>query len=63
MSFAAWFGVEIEGIGAVEVDVVVLCRGEVGGVLVVGVVPFRAEGVECVGEIGGGPQDAGVGDQ
>jgi hypothetical protein len=35
----------------------------VGGDLVDDVVPFRAEGVERVGEIGGGPQHAGVGDQ
>ena len=57
------FGVEIEGIRAVEVGVVVLCRREVGGVLVVDIAPFRAEGIERVGEIGGGPQYAGVGDQ
>lgn len=60
---AAWFGVEVEGIPAVEVVVVVMCRREVGGVLLVDVVPFRAESVERVREIGCGPRYAGIDDR
>jgi len=45
------------------VDVVVLRRCELGRHLVVDVQPFGAQCVEDIGEVAGGPQHAGVGDQ
>ena len=63
MAVAAEFGIDVEGVGAVEVDVVVLGRRQVRGDLVADLDAICPQGVDRVGEIGGGPQHAGVGDQ
>ena len=51
MAFASEFGLDVEVVGAVEVDVVVLRRGQVCG-LVGDREAFAAQGVEGVREIG-----------
>ena len=56
-------GVDVEGVRAVEVDVVVLGRREVSGELVGEREALGAHRVESVGEVGGSPQHGGVGDK
>jgi len=63
MSYAAQFCVEVEGVGAVEVDVVVQGGCQVRSVFVGDGVALGAQGVERVAEVGGGPQDGGVCDK
>jgi len=63
VSFAAQFCLEVEGVGAVEVDVVVLRGCHVRCVFVGEAVAVGTEGVERVAEVGRGPQHGGVGDQ
>ena len=63
MSFAAEFGLEVEGVCAVEIYVVILrgcqvCDGRVGDGVAVG-----AQSVERVAEVGGGPEHRGIGDE
>lgn len=62
MSFAAQFGFEVEGVGAVEGDVVVLGECQVRRVFVGDGVALVAQGVEGVAEVGRGPEHGGVGD-
>src|SRR5271166_5572191 len=63
MPVAAEFAVDVERVGAVEVDVVMLGRGQVRGDLVSDLDAVCAQRVDRVAEIGGGPHHAGVGDQ
>jgi len=63
MSFTAQFGLEVEGVGAVEVDVVVLRGCQVRPVFVGDGLAVGSKGVERVAEVGRGPQHGGVGDQ
>lgn len=56
MSFAAKLCFEVEGVGAVKVDVVVLCRCQVRRVFVGDGVALGAQRVESVAEVGRGPQ-------
>ena len=63
MSLAVEFCFDVEGVGAVEVDVVVLCGCEVRRGLVGDRGAVGAQRVERVAEIGRGPQHRGVGDQ
>ena len=63
MSLATEFGLDVEGVGAVEVDVIVLCRCQVCRVVVYDGVAFGTQRVERVAEVGSGPQHRGVGDQ
>jgi len=61
VSFAAQFCFEVEGVRAVEVDVVVLRRCQVRCVFVGDGVAVGTEGIERIAEVGGGPQDRSVG--
>ena len=63
MFYAAQFCVEVEGVGAVEVDVVVQGGCQVRSVFVGDGAALGAQGVERVAEVGGGPQHDGVGDE
>jgi hypothetical protein len=63
VSLAAQFGFDVEGVGAVEVDVVVLRGCQVRRVFVGDGIAVGAQGVERVAEVGRGPQDRGVGDE
>jgi hypothetical protein len=63
VAFAAELGVDVEGVGAVEVDVIMLGRGQVRRDLVGDLDAVCPQRVERVAEIGGGPQDTRVGDQ
>jgi hypothetical protein len=63
MSFAAKFGFDVEGVGAIEVDVVVLRGCQVFGGRVGDRVAVGAQSVEGVAKVGGGPERRGVGDE
>jgi len=63
VSFAAEPCFEVEGVGAVEVDVVVLRGCQVRRVFVGDGVAVGAQGVDRVPEIGRGPEHGGVGDE
>jgi hypothetical protein len=58
--YAAQFCLEGEGVGVVEVDVVVLGGCQVRSVFGGDGVALGAQGVERVAEVGGSPQDGGV---
>ena len=63
MSLAAEFGVDVEGVGAVEVDVVVLRGRQMRGEVVGDLDAVIAQCVERVTEVGGRPEHRGVGDK
>lgn len=63
MAFAAEFGVDVEGVGAVEVDVVVLRWRQVGGGFAGDLGTLTAQRAERIAGVGGRPQHAGVCDQ
>ena len=63
MSLATVFGLDVEGVGAVEVDVILLCRCQVCRILVCEGVAVGTQRVERVADVGRGPQHRGVGDQ
>ncbi len=64
MPLAAQFGFDVEGVGAVEVDVVVLRGRQVrGGLVCDWGVPIGTQGIEGVAEIRRRSEDGGVGDQ
>ena len=63
VAFASEFGVDVEVVGAVEVDVVVLRRGQVCRGLVGDREAFGAQGVKGIREIGRCPEHRGVGDE
>lgn len=60
VSFSAEFGFDVEGVGAVEVDVVVQGRRQVRDRLVSRRVSFCPEGGECVIDLGRVPEHGGV---
>jgi hypothetical protein len=60
---ATEFLVDVEGVGALKVDVVVLRRRQVSGDLVCDLDAVGTQRVDRVAEIRGGPQHAGIGDQ
>ena len=52
MSLATEVGLDVEGVGAIEVDVIVLCRCQVCRVLVGDGVAVGTQRVERVAEVG-----------
>ena len=62
MAFASEFCVDVEGVGAVEVDVVMLRWCQVRGCVIADREAFDPQHLDRVAEIGRGPQHAGVGD-